>query len=168
LNKLLPTLLLSALAIPALFAAAPATKHAAKPVDVPKHIKQFIDGFNKGDTKSAFAAYATGDITIIDEFAPHLWVGPHAPQDWAAEYGKHATATGVTDGNVTYGSVFVSNIEGDVAYVVLPTIYNYKEKGKAITEPGKMAFVLHLESGEWLIRAWCWTGTKPHPVKAAK
>lgn len=37
--------------------------------------RQFIDGFNKGDTKSAFAAC---DISIIDEFAPHLWTGPNA------------------------------------------------------------------------------------------
>jgi hypothetical protein len=68
--------------------------------DVTAPIHQFIDGFNNGDTKSAFAAYSTGDITIVDEFAPHRWLGPHAPQDWAADYEKHAQATGVSDGVV--------------------------------------------------------------------
>ena len=67
---------------------------AASPADVTMPIRQFIDGFNTGDTKSAYAAYASGDITIVDEFAPHRWTGPHAPQDWAADYDKHAQATG--------------------------------------------------------------------------
>jgi hypothetical protein len=142
----------------------PTAMKAASP-DVPMAIKQFIDGFNSGDTKSAFAAYATGDITIIDEFAPHLWTGPQAAQNWAADYDKHAAATGVTDGNVKYSSVIVSNIEGDVAYVIVPTVYNYKEKGKAMTEKGNMAFVMVNQSGSWKIRAWTWTGTKPLAAK---
>ena len=77
------------------FLAAPVS--AATP-NVTDPIHQFIDGFNRGDTKSAYAVYATGDITIVDEFAPHRWVGPHAAQDWAADYDKHAQATGVSDG----------------------------------------------------------------------
>jgi hypothetical protein len=44
---------------------------AAAQSDVAAPIRQFTDGFNSGDTKSAFAAYAEGDVQIIDEFAPH-------------------------------------------------------------------------------------------------
>ena len=83
---------------------------AATP-DVTQPIHQFIDGFNTGDTKSAYAAYATGEITIVDEFAPHRWVGPHAAQDWAADYDKHAQATGVSDGSVKYGAPNRTEIE---------------------------------------------------------
>jgi hypothetical protein len=46
--------------------------------DVSASIRQFIDGFNTGNVESAFAAYATGAITIVDEFAPHIWTGPDA------------------------------------------------------------------------------------------
>lgn len=133
--------------------------------DVTTPIKQFVDGFNSGDTKSAFAAYATGEITIIDEFAPHFWYGSSAAQDWAAEYDKHAKATGVSDGNVKYGAPLVSNVEGDVAYVTIPTVYNYKEKDKAMTEPATMSFVLIKQSGAWKIRAWTWSGTVPKMAK---
>lgn len=135
---------------------------AASPADVTTPTHQFIDGFNSGDTKSAFAAYAAGDILIIDEFAPHRWLGPHAPQQWAADYDKHAQATGVSDGSVTYGAPTRSEIEGDVAYVILPTKYSYKERGKAMTEEGEMTFVLHAEAGGWKISAWTWSGVKPH------
>jgi hypothetical protein len=133
--------------------------------DVTAPIHQFIDGFNKGDVKSAYAAYAAGDILIVDEFAPHRWYGPHAAQEWAADYDKHAAATGVTDGLVKYGAPTRTEIDGDVAYEVIPATYLYKEHGKPMTEQGQMTFVLHKAAGEWKIGSWVWTGTKPHASK---
>lgn len=138
---------------------------AASHGNVMTPIRQFIDGFNTGDTKSAYAAFAPGDIFIIDEFAPHRWGGPHAAQDWAAAYDKHAQATGVSDGSVKYGEPTRSEIDGDVAYVIVPTIYLYKEHGKAIKEEGQMTFVLHDEADGWKISAWTWSGVKPHPAE---
>jgi ketosteroid isomerase-like protein len=133
--------------------------------DVTAPIRQFIDAFNRGDTKTAFATYAPGDIQIIDEFAPHRWFGPHAPQDWAAAYDKNAQATGVTDGRVTYGTPTRIEIEGNVAYVVMPTAYLYKEHGVAMAEEGQVTAVLHHEASGWKMNAWTWTGVKPHKAK---
>ena len=86
--------LASILLIPSAFAASG---------DAMTSIRQFIDGFNNGDAMSAFAAYASGDVLIIDEFAPHRWSGPNAAHEWAGAYEKHAQATGVSDGSVKYG-----------------------------------------------------------------
>ena len=138
---------------------------AAGPGDVTTPIHQFIDGFNTGDLKSAYAAYASGDIIIVDEFPPHRWFGPNAPQAWAADYDKHAQAMGVSDGSVKYGSPTRTEIEGDVAYVVVPTVYAYKEHGSGRTEEGQMTFVLKAETSGWKISAWTWTGEKPHASK---
>ena len=159
-RKIIFALLVSLLALPGISAA---TDKPGDDVTAPIH--QFIDGFNAGDTKSAYAAYATGDITIVDEFAPHRWMGPHAAQDWAADYDKHAQATGVSDGMVKYGAPTRTEIEGDAAYVIIPTTYLYKERGKPTTEEGQMTFVLHSEAGGWKIQSWTWSGLKPHPAK---
>lgn len=150
-------LIASVLLIPAAFAAAPG--------DVTAPIKQFIDGFNTGDVKSAYAAYATGTITIIDEFAPHRWIGPNAAHQWAADYDKHAAATGVTDGVVKLGEPTRSVVDGDSAYVIVPGLYTYKEKGKATAEEGQFAFVLRGGPSGWKISGWTWTGQTPHPAK---
>lgn len=128
-----------------------------------KPIDQFIGGFNKGDTKSAFAAYAPDSVSITDEFAPHVWTGPKAPQAWAAQYDVHAKATGVTDGIVTWSAPTRVEVEGSVAYVIVPTLYTYKEKGKATREEGQMTFVLIKIGKAWKIRAWTWSGVPPHP-----
>ena len=138
---------------------------AASQSDVMVPIRQFIDGFNSGDTKSAFAAYAPGVVLIIDEFAPHRWAGPTAAQEWAAAYDKHAQATGVSDGSVKYSAPTRTEIEGDVAYVIVPTVYLYKEHGRAMKEEGQITVVLHAQSGAWKISAWTWTGVKPHAAK---
>ena len=137
----------------------------AQTADVTAPIRQFIDGFNTGDTKAAYAAFASGEITIIDEFPPHRWQGSHAPQEWAADYDKHARATGVSNGIVKYAGPTRSQIEGNVAYVIIPTTYLYKEHGQPTAEEGQMTFVLHLETGGWKIRSWTWSGVKPHPSK---
>jgi hypothetical protein len=138
---------------------------AAAPADVMVPIRQFVDGFNKGDTASAYAAYEKGNITIVDEFSPHRWTGPNAAHAWAADYEKHATATGVTEGLVKYDAPTRTEIEGDLAYVIIPTVYLYKEHGKPIAEEGQATFVLHAEQSGWKIRSWTWSGVKPHPAK---
>jgi ketosteroid isomerase-like protein len=139
------------------------TARAAEPGDVMAPIRQFLDGFNTGDVKSAFAAFASGDISIVDEFAPHHWTGPDAPHAWAADYEKHAKATGVTDGIVKYSAANRYEVNGAVAYVIVPGVYEYKEHGKPIAEEGQLTFVLNYQNGGWKIRAFTWTGKKPHP-----
>lgn len=148
----------------AAFLCAPAGLQAGQD-DVSAPVRQFIDGFNTGNVQSAFAAYATGPITIVDEFAPHIWTGPDAAQQWANAYDKHAKATSVTDGKVTYGKPTRTEVEGDVAYVVMPTVYLYKEHGRQLREEGQMTVVLNRETGGWKIRSWTWTGVTPHRVK---
>jgi hypothetical protein len=128
-------------------------------------VRQFIDGFNSGDVQSAFAAYATGAITIVDEFAPHIWSGPNAAHEWADAYDKHAQATGVTDGKVTYGKPTRIVEDADTAYVILPTVYLYKEHGKPIREEGQITAVMNRESDAWKIRGWTWSGVTPHPAQ---
>ncbi|HTB98270.1 MAG TPA: nuclear transport factor 2 family protein [Terracidiphilus sp.] len=135
--------------------------------DVTAPIRQFVDAFNKGDTQAAFATYAKGDLTVIDEFAPHVWNGTRAAQDWAADFDENAAATGVTDSHVKYGPAYRIEIEGDVAYVVMPTGYTYKLKGVPMEEKAQLVTVLHKEAAGWKIRSCAWTGLKPHAAKWA-
>ena len=102
---------------------------------------------------------------MVDEFAPRGWTGPNAAHQWVADYDKHAQATGFSDGKVQYGAPTRTEIEADLAYVIIPTAYTYKEHRKPMAEEAQMTFVLHAEAGVWEIRGWTWSGVKPHPVK---
>jgi len=151
-----------ALVVSVLFA--PAGLSAQTP-DVTAPIRQFIDGFNKGDTKSAFAAYSEGNIAIIDEFAPNRWLGPNAAHGWADDFQKMAEAKGITEPVVKYGKPKRTEIDGDTAYVIIPAVYTFKQKGKSMVEEGQMTFALRSEGGAWKIGAWTWSGGKPHPPR---
>jgi len=50
---------------------------------------------------------------------------------------------------------------GDSAYVIVPAVYSYKEKGVAMRETAQMTFVLKKGTSGWLIHGWTWTGPKP-------
>src|SRR5689334_19587472 len=63
----------------AILAAEPTT--ASEKTDVMAVVRQFVDGFNKGDTKTALAACAD-QTSIIDDFPPHEWHGAGACSKW--------------------------------------------------------------------------------------
>jgi len=126
-----------------------------KEVMVPVH--QFVDGFNKGDVKSAVAACAD-QTSIIDEFPPHEWHGAGACQKWANDYEADARKNGVTDGIVTLARPRHVDVAGDYAYVVVPASYKYKEKGKPVEEAtSTLTIALQRAGAGWRITAWTWT-----------
>jgi len=56
-------------------------------------------------------------------------------------------------------------IEGKLAYVIIPTAYRYKERGKPLVEEGQMTFVLNSGAAGWKISSWTWSGVVPHAAK---
>jgi len=55
------------------------------PAEVLKPAHEFMDKFNKGDTKGAGAACADA-VAIVDEFAPFVWHGSGACAAWMKDY----------------------------------------------------------------------------------
>jgi ketosteroid isomerase-like protein len=144
-----------------------AAAHAASPPGPTATVSEFINSFNKGDSKAAEATH-TADAVIIDEFAPHRWVGPGAFSAWAAALEKDGKDKGQSAQHVGLGKADRVLVEGDTAYVVVPATYTYKEKGKAMVEPAHMAFSLAKGADGWKINGWTWAGTVPHAAAAPK
>lgn len=139
-----------AVAVPAVPRAA--TESAA----VMASVNQFVDGFNSGDTKTALAACAS-PASIIDEFGSHEWVGPAACADWARDYAADDAHRGIADGIVRLGKPWHVDVSGNVAYVVVPATYTYKQHGKPVRESGSVwTLVLKKGASGWRIAAWAW------------
>ena len=68
-------------------------------------VNQFVDAFNKGDTKTA-AAMCADQTSIIEEFPPHEWHGAGACLTWMNDYDADAKKNGITDGVVPSASPF--------------------------------------------------------------
>jgi len=119
-------------------------------------IRQFVDGFNKGDVK-IMAASCAEQTSILDEFPPHEWHGAGACAKWAGDFDADAKKNGITDGVVTLSTPSHVDITGDRAYVVVPANYSFQLKGKPVSEVGSIiTLALQKSPAGWKITGWAW------------
>ena len=123
--------------------------------DVMAPVRQFVDGFNRGDVKLAKAACTDG-LFIIDDFPPHAWSGSAAISKWLRDLDAFGKKNGSSDWLVTVGKPRHVDVTDPHAYVVVPTKLSYKKKGQRVQETGLMTLVLHKGAGGWRIAAWSW------------
>jgi ketosteroid isomerase-like protein len=137
-------------------ASTPAQAAASQEDAVMSSVNLFVNSFNKGDAKAA-AALCAEETSIIDEFPPYEWHGPKACMKWIDDFGVDAKKNAITNGSVTLGKPRHVEISGDLAYVVIPSDYDYKEKGKPVKQKGSMfTLVLKKAAEGWRITAWSW------------
>ena len=125
--------------------------------DILATVHQFADGLNKGDLKTGLAACADTSA-IIDEFPPYSWYGATGCADWANDFGAFNAKNSITEAMVRLGKPRHLDISGDHAYVIIPSTYAYKQKGKAIKETGSLlTLALQRTTAGWKITAWAWS-----------
>jgi ketosteroid isomerase-like protein len=124
-------------------------------------VRQYIDGFNKGDANVMTATFAVPG-SILDGMAPHLWQGPTASQDWYKDVLIEGKQHGASDYFVTIGEPLHNNVTGDSAYVVVPATMTFKVGGKQVAQSGAFFTVALRKLAEgWRIAAWAWTKGTP-------
>jgi len=73
------------------------------------------------------------------------------------DYEANAKKNAISDVVVTLGKPWHTDVTGDLAYVVIPADYSYKEKGKPMKETGStFMFVMKKGADGWRITAWAW------------
>jgi ketosteroid isomerase-like protein len=143
-----------------LAALAPSAARASDEADAVAAVKQFIEGFNKGDVKNALAACAPS-TTVVDEFAPYLWQGANACAAWANDFDADAKKKGITDAIVKLAKPRHVFVTGDKAYLVVGTSYDYKQGKKKVSQTGAtLTAALQKGPDGWRITAWTWSTGK--------
>jgi hypothetical protein len=119
-------------------------------------VHQFVDAFNKGDTKPLVASCAD-QTSILDEFPPHEWHGAGACARWVSDFDVDARKNGITDPVVTLRTPSHVDVTVDRAYVVIPANYSFKQKGKPVSEVGSIiTLTLQKNPAGWRITGWSW------------
>jgi ketosteroid isomerase-like protein len=129
----------------------------ASPAGPMMPVRQFVDAFNKGDAKAMLetCASATG---IIDDFPPHAWM---SCSDWYDAFVAFSKRDGDTGATVVLGTPTHVDVTGNVAYVVVPTTYTFKHRGKPVKQAGSTwTLVVKNTPAGWRITAWAWADGK--------
>ena len=143
-----------------LLIAAPAQAGPAE--DATAAVTTTLDRFNAGDINAFFQAHQD-NATIVDEFAPYFWSGSGAAQRWAGDYARDAETRGISGGRVDYSAPIQANSNGTSAYIVLPTVYRFVQRGARMAGRGNMTFFMTRDGANWKIAGWTYAGSTPAP-----
>ncbi|HEY1631589.1 MAG TPA: hypothetical protein VGF56_09745 [Rhizomicrobium sp.] len=142
-----------------LFAAASALMFAtaAHAADDPAlaPFSQFVNAMNAGNSAKAAGTYAP-TVTIIDEFAPHIW---SSFAGWSRDIAADFKANAVTDFHIAASPASFKKIDATTGYGVVPTVLTYKVKGKPIAEKGLFTVSTAKGASGWRITGWAWSTT---------
>jgi hypothetical protein len=126
---------------------------ASDVANVKAAVRHLIADANSGNDE-AFKADLTEPALFIDEYAPFDWNG--AKDGWLNAYNDYNKQNAITAAKTTPLAFRHVNVSGDTAYVVLHSLYTYREAGKAQREPGTEVFTLVRTNGKWLANGYAW------------
>ncbi len=126
---------------------------ASDVADVKAAVRHLIADSNAGND-SAFLADFTEPAMFIDEYAPFDWIG--AKDGWLNTYNAYNKQNADTDAKTTPLAFRHVNLSGGRAYVVLRSLYTYKDHGKPRREPGTEIFTLEKSGGKWVADGYAW------------
>lgn len=135
-----------------------ATSAFASPkTDVIAAVHQYFDNLDKDKLQMSLAV-CDSNVSILDEFPPHVWQGATACADWFRDWNAYDEKNGVTDPVAVLGTPWSVDVSGDRAYFVAPATYTYNQHGKAVKELHSVfTAALRRTDAGWRITAWSWS-----------
>jgi len=125
--------------------------------DVMAAVHRYFDNLEDAKLQTALTM-CDPQVSILDEFPPHVWHGPTACADWWKALNAYNKKEGITDGDASLGTPWSVDVSGDRAYCVAPTTYKYKQHGKSVEESQAVLTVaLKKTKAGWRITAWTWS-----------
>jgi len=113
-----------------------------------------IARFIKSGDEFCLQAFADEGVTILENFAPHLFSGSGSVNRWAES--MHAHAKTLTELKHRFGPACDFRIEEDRAFFTLPTHWSGVTDGRPFDEDGGWAFLLIRQGGEWRVLSYGW------------
>jgi hypothetical protein len=139
--------------------AAPRTQAGEQPdpamLAAAERVANFIE---TGDASLPGRSFADGDVTILENMPPHLFVGPNAVATWSKAMREHLQ--GVTGLRHMFGRAQDFRRTGDEVFFSLPTTWRGVDHGTAFVEHGGWAFLLRRQGGAWRVRSYGWAVTQ--------
>ncbi|MFT4253008.1 MAG: hypothetical protein QM608_11035 [Caulobacter sp.] len=117
----------------------------------PRALARFLETV---DERLLDGVFSSGDVTILENFAPHVFLGQAGLARWRAIMTGHAG--GIGDLRHAFGPAQDFAMKDGLAHFTLPTCWTGVRDGRRFTELGGWTFVQVEEAGGWRIRSYGW------------
>ncbi len=117
-----------------------------------------IAGFIVTGEEACLSAFADEGVTILENFAPHLFSGPGAVGRWAQAMRAHTSS--LSDLAHRFGPACDFRVEEDRAFFTLPTHWSGAANGRRFQEDGGWAFLLVRQGDKWRVLSYGWPVTR--------
>ncbi|PVM83859.1 hypothetical protein DDF62_22895 [Caulobacter radicis] len=106
------------------------------------------------DERRLDGVFSVGDVTILENFPPHVFLGRAGLDQWRAIMSDHAGGIGELKHVFGAAQDFVQGDE--TVHFTLPTQWSGDRDGRRFVEHGGWSFVQVREAGHWRIRSYGW------------
>ena len=102
-------------------------------------------------------AFAGAEVVLIENFPPYLFEGSDAVARWTKGFAEHAK--NIRDLRHSFGDPHDFHLDGELAFLSLPTTWRGTIGASSFIETGGWAFVLVKHAGGWRVRNYGWAVT---------
>jgi hypothetical protein len=117
----------------------------------PEALARFLE---TADASRLDGVFSTGDVTILENFPPHVFTGQDGLAHWRELMTRHVGA--IADLRHDFGAPQDFGVTSEVVHFTLPTRWSGVHQGRPFTELGGWTFVQVREGGGWRIRSYGW------------
>jgi hypothetical protein len=117
----------------------------------PEALARFLE---TGDEALLDGVFSTGDVTILENFPPHIFHGQEGLALWRVTMANHVGAIGELQHRFERPQNF--GVTGDIVHFTLPTRWSGVRDGAPFKELGGWTFVQIREGDRWRIRSYGW------------
>ena len=118
----------------------------------------------KGLPRDCALPFAARGVTIMENFAPHIFAGPDVVARWRRGFIQHLADGGDQDLAFRFGPAQDFAVSGERVYFTLPTIWTGRYQGQLFEEMGAWSFVLIAKGAEYRILGYSWGVMNAHLV----
>ncbi|WP_454717109.1 nuclear transport factor 2 family protein [Caulobacter segnis] len=117
----------------------------------PEALARFLE---TGDAALLDGVFSDNDVTILENFPPHVFNGQEGLAEWKALMTKHVSV--INQLRHTFEPPQDFGLTGDTVHFTLPTRWTGVRDAKPFSELGGWTFVQVREAGGWRIRSYGW------------
>ena len=109
------------------------------------------------DSQFLNGTFARGEVVLIENFPPYVFEGSDAVARWVKCFAEHAK--NIRDLRHSFGDPHDFHLDGELAFLSLPTTWRGTIGASSFIETGGWAFVLVKHAGGWRVRNYGWAVT---------